>query len=265
MLGALQWPPLHSLHLSSVQLNGHCSLLTMTQLKQLELDYTSIRGVGALAQLTGLTRLQLRPGLNSGTPKLFTAAEQSELGSALAALTNLQCLRISHAPPGPVTQALSQLTALTELYLLDQHLVTNPGPLVLPSCVKLTLPNGISVQHLASTQASRLQHLNATLTLQPSELGLLTELCRGVLKACSPLSMTLGRAWSKEDTVGLMTVLSQDWQPLAEVVQPLEAAHTGLQDSSRESRQWSLKIWRVHLSRQCLSLLPRGLAGLSLM
>jgi hypothetical protein len=88
---------------------------------------------------------------------------------------------------------------------------------------------------------------------------------QGRLRACSPLSLKLGSAWSKEDTVALMTVLSRDWQPSAEALQPLESTRIRLlHDKSRESRQWTLQLFYTHLSRQCLSLLHKGLAQLSL-
>jgi hypothetical protein len=221
LLPGVQWPSLRKLYVSAAQLDSCCLLPTLTQLKQLDLDSSSIRGVGALAQLTGLTRLKLCPD----TPKLFSAADQSELGGALAALSQLQCLRISHAPPGPVTHALSQLTALTELTLAQQDLVANPGPLVLPSCVKLSFFADMPLQHAASIKSSRLRHLDGSLTVQPSDIDTLRELCRGVLRACSPLSLILGRAWSKEDTVALMAVLSQDWQLPAEALQPSVPTH----------------------------------------
>jgi hypothetical protein len=100
--------------------------------------------------------------------------------------------------------------------------VQNQGPVVLPACVKLSCPGQVPLQHVASIEAPQLQHLDALrLTVQLSEQGALRELCRGVLKACSSLSLVLegGRTWSKEDTVALMTVLSQDWQPSAGVLQ----------------------------------------------
>jgi hypothetical protein len=235
-----------------------------TQLKTFTLVTTKVKGVSAIAQLTGLTQFKLFSG--SWDCHAFTAAEQSELGSTLAALTNLQSLLISHAPPGPVTQALSQLTGLTELTLYQQHVVVDPGPLILPSCVKLSFGSSISVQHAASIameasiEASQLQHLKLRLTVQSSELGAFRSLCRGLLRACSCLSLEL-RDWSKEDTVALMAVLSRDWQPSAEALQPIRSSSI---DSCQPSRQWSLKIWSTRCSRQCLELLPKGLSSLDL-
>jgi hypothetical protein len=266
LLASVRWPALRSLDVRVVQLDDCWFLQTVTQLKKLSLGCNSIKGMAALAQLTGLTSLQLRPGLQPDIPKQMSAAEQSELGSALSALTNLQNLRIGHAPPGPITQALAQLTALTELTLARQYLVSNPGPVVLPGCVNLSFELSTSVQHVASIQAPQLQHLDVSLTVQPSELTTLRQVCRGVLTACSSLSLRLGRAWSKEDTVALMTVLSQDWQPSAEALHPSVPTHINHHESTSSGcvTQCSLELWSAPLDRQCLSLLPKGLAVLSL-
>jgi hypothetical protein len=232
-----------------------------TQLKALTLFTKSIKGASAIAQLTGLTQLEL---ITVPQSRMFSAAEQSELGSALAALSNLHSLYISHAPPGPVTQALSHLTRLTELTLYKQSIVANPGPLTLPSCVRLAIWNGISVRHLASMYAPQLQYLDASLALKPSDLDALRLLCRGVLRACNSLTIQLGKAWSKEDTVALMTVLSQDWQPSAEALQPIRSS-LEISSSGTHPGQWSLQLEYAHCSRQCLELLPKGLGALDLL
>jgi hypothetical protein len=239
------------------------------QLRTLTLLSASIKGVSNIAQLTALTQLELRsvfPG-----QQLFSAAEQSELGSTLAALTNLQNLLPSHAPPGPVTQALSQLTGLTQLVLSKQGLVHDPGPLVLPSCVKLAFWENIEVQHLTSIDAPQLRHLDVDLALKPSDVDALRRLCRGVLWACGSLIIHLDKAWCKEtwsneNIVALMAVLGQDWQPSAEALQPLRCSDIGLEESctSNLPRQWSLKLSYTDCSRQCLELLPKGLRSLRL-
>jgi hypothetical protein len=256
-LAAARLDTLRSLH---VRMDlCHASFLQgCTQLKALALETINVKGVSALAQLTGLTELKL---YSESTSRLFSAEEQSELGSTLAALSNLQSVDLNHAPPGPVTQSLSQLTGLTKLRLEEQRKVSNPGSLVLPSCVELLLlPSGTCVQHLASIEAPQLQHLNVTLAVQPSELGALRELCRGVLRACSCLPLNL-HTWSKEDTVALMAVLSRDWQPSAEALQPIRSSSI---DSYQFPREWTLELWYAPLTRQCLELLPKGLAILYL-
>jgi hypothetical protein len=247
----------------------HASFLQgCTQLKALTLVFRKVKGVGALAELTGLTELELHQDTWNNR-QVISAAEQSELGSTLAALSNLQSLHISTAPPGPVTEALSQLTGLTELTLYQQHLVPNPGPLVLPSCVKLALLCDLSIQHLACIEVPHLQHLVASLKMQPLELIILRRLCRGVLSACSTLTLTLGRGWSNEDTVALMTVLSKDWQPSAEALQAVSSSSIRLESSSSSSsitarKSSFLRLSFTTCSRQCLELLPKGLSSLDL-
>jgi hypothetical protein len=235
-----------------------------TQLKALTLTtFHNLKGASAIAQLAGLTYLELNRGLRS---QLFSAEEQSELCSALAALSNLQSLVIDHAPPGPVNQALSQLASLTQLVLAQQDLVPNPGPLALPSCVKLSLCNHISVQHIAGTHAPQLQHLDVSLVLKPSDRDAVRVLCKGVLRACSTLTIHMNKAWSQEDTAALMAVLSQYWQPSAEALVLSRSGCMGLErrSSSDTRRQWSLELRFTHCSRQCLELLPKGLGSLCL-
>jgi hypothetical protein len=197
---------------------------------------------------------------------VFSGEEQSELGSALAALSNLQSMHINHAPPGPVTQALSQLTGLTELRLQQQGLALDPGPLVLPSCVKLTLLNYIAIKHLGGIQAPMLQYLDVSLMVECSDLDALRRLSRGVLRVCSSLDILLDNTWSMEDTVALMAVLSHDWQPPAGTLQPLRSTSIGPESSSSCTlpRQWRLRLLNAHCSRQCLELLPEGLGSLHL-
>jgi hypothetical protein len=237
-------------------------LHTWPQLTRLGPHDNGVSRVGALAQLTGLTNLSLchLPGYNS-----LPAAGQAALGSILSALSNLQCLHTHYAPPGPVTQALAQLTGLTELCLTEQDQAPNPGPVILPSCVKLTFLLSVSVQHLASTQAPKLQQLDVSLIVKPSDLDALRWLCKGMLTACSNLHLNLLYIRSREDTAALMAVVSQEWQPSAEALQPLVSRHSRPRtNSSRKSRQSSVELWHAHLSRKGLSLLPEGLAELTL-
>jgi hypothetical protein len=181
LLASHQWSNLHELHMYTMQLEHCCFLQALSQLKTLTCFTTSLKGASAIAQLTGLTQLELYSTLS-----MFSGAEQLELGSALQALSNLRCLCITHTPPGPVTQALSQLRALTELCITQQGLVPDPAYLTLPSCVSLTFFRRfsskpfISVRHVASLQAPQLKHLDILLDLEPSDLGTLRELCRGV-------------------------------------------------------------------------------------
>jgi hypothetical protein len=130
-----------------------------------------------------------------------------------------------------VTQALSQLTALTDLFLWEQGLVNNPGPIVLPSVSRLSTGNSqVTVQHLPCITAPQLQQLKVfKLVLQPSDLGDLRRLCRGVLKACDSLWLDLPQAWSKEDTDALVAVLHQDWQAAEEALSLLPKGLNWLQ------------------------------------
>jgi Leucine-rich repeat (LRR) protein len=266
VLSAVPLPSLHSLDIWLVDLRHAQHLQGYTQLKELSLSYTSLKDVGTLAQLAGLTKLELKPWERSR--QLFSSAEQSELGSTLAALTNLKCLHIDHAPPGPVTGALSQLTALTELSLSDQGRVLDPGPLALPSVVRVSLGmSKMTVQQLMCLNAPQLKHFKGfKLGIKLSELPDLRRLCRGVLTACSFLPLDLKRAWSKEETVNLMTALQQDWQPSAEALSPTSSSSAEPQNRiSCNPMEWRLSVFNTYCSRQALSLLPKGLNRLQLM
>jgi hypothetical protein len=254
MLAAVSLETLHCLDVR-MELCHAWFLQGCKQLKALTIRTANFKGVSAISQLTELTGLCLVTGLQLA---LLPAEEQSELGSTLAALRNLQSLSISHAPPGPVTQALSQLTGLTELTLSQQDLVHNPGPLILPSCINLTLYFDIAVQHLTSINAPQLQDLEVTLTeVKPSDLDALRWLCRGVLRVCNYLFLDLKHAWSKEETAALMQLLGQDWQPYRSNL-------TGLERRSSSNMQPTLQLLHTHCSRQSLKLIPKGLCSLHL-
>jgi hypothetical protein len=272
LLAYFQCPPLRSLHISGMPERSSSLIRVSAQLRRLDLSCNDLTGIGALLQqLNGLTDLRLHSNPIGYQHKLFSAAEQSELESALAALSNLQSLLLNHCPPGPVTQALSQLTGLTQLSLEQQDVVPNPGPLVLPSCVKLTICDRVSVQHLACVDAPQLEHLQVTLALKGSDLDTLRRLCRGVLRACTHLSLwllpTTPGVPFEEAKVAVLTVLKEEWQPTAEALQPTQSSSGDHADRtiSSMSQQCRLRIHRIHLTRQCLSCLPTGLTHLSLM
>jgi hypothetical protein len=254
-------------------------LQSYTQLRGLSVTYSSfdLKGVSALRQLTGLTRLDLCTQAHIDRP-LYSAAEQSELGSVLAALTGLCELEIDHAPPGPIAQALSQLTGLRLLTLHSQGEVATPDCLALPSVLSLFLyrwwsGNNITAKHLLCIDAPQLCHVSVRFDLVPSDLQHMRALCRGLLRACSELrfDLFLGGSRSKEDTTALITVLGQDWQPSAEALtccpfpEPEKLIrHVFEEDTSGSwSNEWKLELKCDTCSRQCLSLLPAGLGSLT--
>jgi hypothetical protein len=254
-------------------------LQSYTQLRGLSVTYSSfdLKGVRALRQLTGLTRLDLCTQAHIDRP-LYSAAEQSELGSVLAALTGLCELEIDHAPPGPIAQALSQLTGLRLLTLHSQGEVATPDCLTLPSVLSLFLyrwwsGNNITAKHLLCINAPQLRHVSVQFDVVPSDLQHMRTLCRGVLKACPQLHFDLETSWSKEDTTALMTVLGQEWQPSVEALTCDPFSPEPIRSSSMESarhggsswvNEWQLELKHATCSRQCLSMLPAGLATLRL-
>jgi hypothetical protein len=266
LLAAVPLPTLHSLTINYVGLRHAGPLQGYTQLKTLTLNYTDLEGVGALAQLTGLTELQLKP---YAYHHHVSTSEAMQLG-VVAALTRLCCLHIDLAL-GDANEALSKLGSLTELVLFRQGRVLRPGPLILPTVRSLTFVHDyITVNHLLCIDAPQLRHLQVSLKIHPSELPDLRRLCRGVLKACSSLSLNLEQYWiwdenTDKDAVALMEVLHQDWQPSAEALRPLKPKNAvQIQGSISTDNQWSLALLNTHCSRQCLSLLPKGLNCLHL-
>jgi hypothetical protein len=93
----------------------------------------------------------------------------------------------------------------------------------------------------------------------PSDIDALRRLCRGVLRACSSLSPNM-RDWSGGDTIALMSVLSHDWQPSAEAMQPIKSNSTGLErrSSCNAPRQWSLKLGNTTAPASACSCYPRA-------
>jgi hypothetical protein len=79
LLASVRWPALRSLDVDAFQLlDDCCCLRTLKQLKRLSLTSWVIKGMGALAQLAGLTSLQLSPApFQSAASRLITAAQQS--------------------------------------------------------------------------------------------------------------------------------------------------------------------------------------------
>jgi hypothetical protein len=176
-------PSLRSLDVCEPELRNAQFLQGYTQLQKLKLRYTNLESIGVISQLTSLTSLTILPATYSR--QVFSTSEQSELGSALGALSKLRWLFVHHAPPGPVTEALSQLTALTWLCLMHQELVLNPGPLDVPSVLSLTFGRlALTAKYLVCIDAPQLQHLTVFLAVQPSDLPDL----KGYAGECSQLA-----------------------------------------------------------------------------
>jgi hypothetical protein len=280
-------PSLRSLYIRRMDLSNAQFLTCYTQLSKLSLGYMSeMKGASALAELTGLTSLSLYPmpsaeiwGRPLQQPCQFPPEQQSELGSVLAALKALRSLGLTCLPPGPMTDAVSQLTALNELTLLHQNVVGNPGPIVLPRALSLCFSHcTVTPQHLARISAPQLQYLSAKIALNPDDSfnGIVKELCRGVLKAASTLYLDLQPRvhWSREDTAALMAVLHQSWQPSPQALCRAEQCSVELQQTMSSlglacacsnTQGWGVDLVRARCSRQCLSLVPNGLSFLHLM
>jgi hypothetical protein len=274
LLAATPLPSLHSLYIPYMDLSNARFLTGCTQLQELSLGYMyHVKGVSALAQLTGLTSLKLSgPHATIGAHQQFAPEQQSELGSFLAALKGLRILDINFFPSGPVTQAVSQLTALTELILHHMDVAGNPGPVVLPSALSLrSCGNYVTPKHLADITAPQLLHLEAGMVPEPGDLNTLRLLCRGTLRAASILRLDLQNKWSKEDTATLMAMLYQSWQASAQALcaaadDTLKREHgTCSSSSSSNARERELAVWRTCCSRQCLSLVSNALTRLKLM
>jgi hypothetical protein len=260
LLAATPLLSLRTLDIPCLDLSNAQYLTSYTQLKELTLGYSEVKGASALAQLTALTSLRL----NAAAQRClrFSPTEQSQLGSVLAALKGLRSLQITCLPPGPMTQAVSQLAALTEVVLLYQEVVENPGPIVLPSALSLRFQEGsFTPNHLCQIHAPQLQRLcswYSMIAAKPHDLDTLRWLCRGVLRAASTLALDLKGNWSEQDTVTLMAVLHQDWQPSAQAM--CSAEHSIVQHHDG----WRLDLHGARCSRQCLSLVPVKLNSLYL-
>jgi hypothetical protein len=144
LLAVVSLPLLNSLSLHDMCMQHACFLQPLTQLQALSLSYRNkMAGIAALTTLTGLTRLKLD---SMCFEEELSAAEQLELGSTLAALQNLQRLTINHVSPGPVMEAVWQLTKLTKLELSCRDRVSIFG-LTTSQCLAL-LPGHITDLHL---------------------------------------------------------------------------------------------------------------------
>jgi hypothetical protein len=99
-----------------------------------------VEGITALSALTGLTRLRLARPYYWESEAEEQLQNSRMLGSTLASLTKLQDLTLNYLSPGPIMEAMSQLTLLTKLQL------DGTGP-DLSRCLAL-LPRHIVVLYL---------------------------------------------------------------------------------------------------------------------
>jgi hypothetical protein len=105
----------------------------------------------ALSRLTGLTSLQLLSPRFEDRPDW-----QGQVAGALQSLQHLQALQVSDVPPGPLSDVLREMTALTHLSLPSQQPDT---PLDLPHVKRLGL-RVLEVQHLHNVKVPKLEYLH---------------------------------------------------------------------------------------------------------
>jgi hypothetical protein len=145
LLTGVSLPLLNSLTVENISMQHAHLLQPLTQLQALSLQCVNIAGVTALTTLTSLTRLKI------GRLTFWDSAKERMrnsrmLGSTLVPLTNLQDLAIEYLSPGPLMEAMSQLTMLTKLTVGQQQHASMPDP-DLGQCLPL-LPRNITEVHL---------------------------------------------------------------------------------------------------------------------
>jgi hypothetical protein len=233
-------------------------LASLSQLQELTFHQADIQQVSTLAQLTGLTQLEM--GFYEDHTSEWPSKAQQELAEVLNALSSLQRLSIVQVPPGPIHEALAQMTTVTKLTC--REMLPEQGHLLLPSVRSLTVSHIATTRQLLCIDAPQLQEFQDAdeLWLQwgPGTAEDLRRLCRGVLRACDSLVLNFNAPRSRQhaaatraEAVEWTSVLSQEW-PATTYTQ---ANRAGL---------WSLTINGASCTSQFLSLLPSNITELTL-
>jgi hypothetical protein len=255
--------------------------------------HVSMQGEGpsVLRQLTGLTSLRFpeRSDCDPDPPDLW----QSQLASALTALTRLQHMELQSVWDGPVATALGQVTSLTKLVLTRQQPQLSTG-LHLPG-VKVLWVKSTDIDFLSTLQASHLQHLQgyAPESFEPTieldlplgnqkrvqqQAALLERCARGALRHCNHLQIC-GRLdhLTPELAVADLQAIGRCWRPDPSLVdgssphlQP-DLASTDVSASREETAAqqaeggWELTLEQFPCTKAALAALPQGLTRLKLM
>jgi hypothetical protein len=270
-----QLTKLHSLTLHTPVL--HSWLLTDDTIRQLQ-------DPSVLSQLTGLTSLRINH-LRGNIPSQLW---ESQLASALPALTRLQRLELPCARCEPLANALAQLVTVTQLGINSDYFQTG-NALHLPG-VQLLRLHHVDWGFLDSgLHAPQLRALMGTATKAGDSNGLvipmdepdevlehmdLVERCaKGVLRHCNRLHLTSDLLNPEAETVNVtLQVLGSWWLPdpsLVDGSSPLIQASAGdgdagVEDPVTAAGGWHLRLSDVYLTRVALAALPQGLTHLEL-
>jgi hypothetical protein len=255
--------------------------------------HVSMQGEGpsVLRQLTGLTSLRFpeRSDWDPEPPDLW----QSQLASALTALTRLQHMELQRVWDGPVASALGQMTSLTKL-VLTRSQPPLPSGLHLPGVKVLSLVSG-GLDLPSTLRAPRLEHLQgyAPASFEPTfrfglpacdqeqlqQQAVLLERCaRGALRHCNHLEIFGCGIWTEELAVAYMQALARCWRPDPSLIdgssphlQPEPVLASSSFSASSEGRAaqqsrggWELTLEMFPCTKAALAALPQGLTRLGL-
>jgi hypothetical protein len=293
-----------------VSQKGECyrTLAALTQLQELTLYipfiehrrlsvlertlHPSVQGGGPaqLSQLTRLTALLFPEGTDDAPPALW----QSQLASALTALTSLQRLQLPRVWEGPVAGALGQMAGLTQL-VVNTRQQALAGGLTLPR-VQVLKVRRAELRFTAALRAPQLRLLQgySDMPVRPvfrlqlpggdlstkqqggaPPLTMLEQCAQGVLRCCNSLGIEGNDGISDNTAEAALQVLGRAWRPdpsLVDGSSPHGEAQndadnrTGVRKARRPegSDGWRLELRAWQLSRRALAALPQGLTHLEL-
>jgi hypothetical protein len=257
-----------------VQLHDLSPIAGLRNLTSLEYRDTFCLGITALTTLTALTSLSIVCNPKVGAKQQYAKpTTQAALAAALPALASLKQLSLSEVQSGPLTDALSQLTSLTQLTAHSLKGVSKETPQVLPINLNVLELPLLDVSALCGIITPHtLQHVTVKATIRTGrKVGRqgveadLKHLAEGMLEHCADLSLTKAYGTSKEDMVALMAVLKDTWRPTS-TARTIYTGHLlsrpGISDS--DSLAWGLTLREVTCSPCVLQQVPTGITNLLL-
>jgi hypothetical protein len=239
----------------------------LTNLTSLHYTHAFCLGITALTTLTALTQLSILPHPAGSAARHYAKpTAQSALAAALPALASLKQLSLPYVQPEPLTDALSQLTSLTQLTLWHPTGISRATRLRLPTSLHVLELPWVDVSVLCGIiTAPNLHHVTVSARLKSGQEAEFKQLSEGLLQHCADLSASGRQGMSEKDMLGLMTVLKSTWKPTG-AARARHADHLRRRHvmNHKDSLAWGLRVFQVACTQAVLQQVPPGITHLEL-